>query len=510
MAVTNVKNNFFERMFGKPSQNKKNQAAGIIEGLRFQSNPVINPGPVPNAIKGAEPNTIEQNAAISGGIPDNLNFQQPNELLNETVQQNSTQATTQQSQDGRSRYKLFQMLEGEPTRDIDSEEKIKQRQKLNAISKGISGLAGLAGMATGGDAPVVPDFVTPFNMQQIQMLDSDYRNRLQDWIQRSFQIDNLNTQQQNREIDQQIDYENQMDQIAARGEEARLTAEQRALADLNKIAAQGEQKLIEEMQKVGVNPYGENAYGEFLKKMASMYETEKDYTKARTNWNNRISRGSSGGSKQTFTPEQLATYKKNRDRMIAAEQQKLQALDPNDPANQGQIKAISDRIEYLQRVNPGSNELIDMEMLQDVAAEQAPRQPESFGYPFDPQLGFDPTYVRNPNQAPASQQQTQGAIQADPQQQQAQDEDTMQLREAAKQSFINKINKLPEERRGALMNEMGSKVLQNIDQLNAGDVDVAESIVNEWVNAQLLDNEEEAYQILLILIEQANQGGQQE
>ena len=464
MPITNAKSTWLARLLGKT-----NERNNIPEEAAMQTNP---------------------NAGINPG----LRFQNQSPLFGPEGLGSAPQKQVQPQSQPRTRYNLFEMTQPKPTRDTESEDIIKRRAKINALGAGISGLAGLASMATGGDVAEPVDLITPWNMDQSRMLDMDYRNRLQNWIDQGFQVDQANTQILNREIDQNIDAENRMEQIRLRGEEARATAAQRAFDELNKIAAQGEQKLIEAMQGIGVDPYSKTAYQDYLQKRAKQFETESNYTKARTNWNNRVSSGAGRSSgKTTFTAEQLATYKKNRDRLIAAEQAKLQGLDPIQDAEQ--IKAINERIKQLNSVNPGTNELTDMEMLQEQEQEEAVQNQQSaqgFGFPYTPGQGFSfpaQTTATQPaqNQASADQGQSDAEIQA--------------IRKKAFDGFNSRMQSVPQEQRGEIMSQMGSRVVSAIPEIESGNQDVVFEIVEEWMQNNFFEDEEEAYQMLLLLIE---------
>ena len=270
-----------------------------------------------------------------------------------------------------SRYRLMEMMEARPERDAEGMATIQKRAKINAIGKGFSALAGLGGMAMGGDAPVITDSVTPWNMNQMQVMDQDYRNRLQDWVNRSFQVEAANNQTLNREVDQQIDSENRMAQIQVQGENNRQLAAQRASDALNQLLTKSEIDQIKEMQKVGVDPNSENAYGEYLQKMSSKFNSDLNYTKARTNWNNRPATGGGRSGKEFAYP--LDVVQKGRDLKVSQlEQQKAEALKTaRTPSEKEAVnKRFDSMIDDYRKYNPGANELMDMEMAQLGGAEQ--------------------------------------------------------------------------------------------------------------------------------------------
>lgn len=354
-GLGNTKNNFFARLMGKTSRDK---SVYPQQEVPYQ----------PTQPQGAP----SQPAVTAGSQPTQPSL--PQTQAGQPNQQSGTAGAPN------SRYRLMQMIEPKPERDQEGMDVIQRRAKINAIGQGFSALAGLGGIAMGGDAPAQADIVTPFNMQQIQVMDADYRNRLQDWVNRSFQVEAANNQTLNREIDQTIDAEN-----------ARQLAEQRAQAALQQLQAKSQVEQIQAMEAMGIDPNDPQAYEKYLNAQRQKFTTDLNYTKARTNWNNRTP--SSGSStKRTFTPEELAQYQKNRDAAIAAEQAKLEGLNPYKDAEK--IKAINERIKQLQTVNPGANELTDMEMLNNQQSQAgglpaAAGPMNKGGLPrFDPQRGF--------------------------------------------------------------------------------------------------------------------------
>lgn len=365
-GLGNTKNNFFARLMGKTSRDK---SVYPQQEVPYQ----------PTQPQGAP----SQPAVTAGSQPTQPSL--PQTQAGQPNQQSGTAGAPN------SRYRLMQMIEPKPERDQEGMDVIQRRAKINAIGQGFSALAGLGGIAMGGDAPAQADIVTPFNMQQIQVMDADYRNRLQDWINRSFQVEAANNQTLNREVDQTIDAENAMERVKLQGENARQLAEQRAQAALQQLQAKTQVEQMQAMEEMGISPNDPKAYEKYLNAQRQKFNTDLNYTKARTNWNNRTP-SSGSNTKRTFTPEELAQYQKSRDAAIAAEQAKLEGLNPYRDAEK--IKLINERIKQLQTVNPGANELTDMEMLnnQQGQAGGVPAATGSMnkgGLPrFDAQRGF--------------------------------------------------------------------------------------------------------------------------
>ena len=396
-GLTNAKNNFFARMLGKTSKDKSmypQQEVGISQAPA--------PGTQPMA-----PQAMQGNGFMAQMLP---NYVGPGAQRNPSqpavpVGSQPTQTTQPQTQAGQpeqsgtvgapsSRYRLMEMIEARPERDAEGMATLQKRAKINAIGKGFSALAGLGGMAMGGDAPVITDSVTPWNMNQMQIMDQDYRNRLQDWVNRSFQVEAANNQTLNREVDQQIDAENRMEQIQLQGQNARHLAAQRASDALNQLLTKSEIDQAKEMQKVGVDPNSENAYGEYLQKMATKYNADLSYTKARTNWNNRMPSGSKSG--KNF-PYSLDVVQKGRDLKVSQlEQQRTEALKTaRTPSEKEAVnKRYDSMIDDYRNYNPGANELMDMEMAQLGGAEQGgdqagqPAAQAPMGNQYDPKRGI--------------------------------------------------------------------------------------------------------------------------
>jgi hypothetical protein len=270
----------------------------------------------------------------------------------------------QQPNPQQSRYQLYQMLQAQPTRDTESEDVIKRRAKINAISKGFSGLAGLAGMAVGGDAPMVPDLVTPFNMEQIGMLDSDYRTRLQNWIDQGFQVDQANTGLMNKEIEQGIDAENRMAQIDAQGQNQMQAIQARLQADMEKFNQKTYEEQAKELREVGIDINDPEAYAKYLDLMGKKASADLNYTKARTNWNNRLSSGGGKGGKESFDLDTLSKGVQKRLSQLEV-QRKAELQEVKSSIDKQAVNAKYDKLEEeARKYNPGSNELTDREMMQ--------------------------------------------------------------------------------------------------------------------------------------------------
>jgi len=346
MAITNTKNNFFARLLGKDNFGRKistenNQAAaGMRTSPQFQNQPIPELQP-------------------QGGNP---------------LMQGQPQQGGQPAQTGQSRFAMYEMMQPKPTRDTEQEGIIQRRAKMNAFSKGFSGLAGLAGVAAGGDAPFVPDGVTPFNMNQLQVMDNDYRNRLQDWTNRGFQVDQANTGLQNREVDQTIDQENRI-----------AVQQQRASAALNQLLAKSEADQIREMESVGINPYGQNAYDDYLKAKGLQFKTEINRKKQIGSGNGRT-----GPEKPKFD---IPTLQRGKKAMIDQLEAQKKGLDSFQ--DKGQLEAIDAQLKQVREYNPGKNELMDAEVMnmgmnidQGGVQDEQGQGARSPSFPFDAEKGF--------------------------------------------------------------------------------------------------------------------------
>jgi hypothetical protein len=346
MAITNTKNNFFARLLGKDNFGRKistenNQAAaGMRTFPQFQNQPIPELQP-------------------QGGNP---------------LMQGQPQQGGQPAQTGQSRFAMYEMMQPKPGRDTEQEGIIQRRAKMNAFSKGFSGLAGLAGVAAGGDAPFVPDGVTPFNMNQLQVMDNDYRNRLQDWTNRGFQVDQANTGLQNREVDQTIDQENRI-----------AVQQQRASDALNQLLAKSESDQIKEMESVGINPYGENAYDDYLKAKGLQFKTEINRKK-----NIGSRNGRTGPEKLKFD---IPTLQRGKKAMIDQLESQKKGLDSF--RDKGQLEAIDAQLKQVREYNPGKNELMDAEVMnmgmnidQGGVQDEQGQGARSPSFPFDAEKGF--------------------------------------------------------------------------------------------------------------------------
>tara|TARA_R100000388_G_scaffold92311_1_gene75189 strand:- start:310 stop:1218 length:909 start_codon:yes stop_codon:yes gene_type:complete len=235
-------------------------------------------------------------------------------------------------------------------------------------------------------------------MEEMQRLDQNYRGQVENWVNRRFQVDQANTQLQNREIEQDINAENRMAEINQRGEQARILAEQRAQAALQQLQAKTQAEQIKEMMEMGIDPNSENAYGEYLQKNREKFNTDLNYTKARTNWNNRIASGSGRGAAEgSQLPYSLGILKAGRDAMIQElrEQAKKLTAQNNPIQNEAQIKMITDRIKQLETYKPGVNQLMDMEIgemgmnLLNPQENSPENQSNIDSFPYQPGQGFN-------------------------------------------------------------------------------------------------------------------------
>ena len=334
MSVTNIKSNVISRLLGKTNDHNVMPA----EQEYFKG--------------------MQQTPQYQGqGMPMQQAPQQ--------MPQGQPQAPAQPQQGG-SRYNLMQMMEPTPTRDMEGEELIKRRAKMNAIGRGLSSLAGLGGMAMGGDAPAIQDLQTPWNMNQLATMDLDYRNRMQDWTGRKFQVDQLNNQTLNREIDQNIDAENRMDQIKLQGENALNTVEARLKADMDKFNAKTYEEKAKEMRDMGIDINSPNAYEQLLQKNKATYTAELNKTKAQTNWNNRLSSASGSGKQpQTFDLQTLQAGRNARIAQLKQERaQEIAAANGNYQLIPQINKKYDDLEKDMLEYKPGVNQLLDMEVMQ--------------------------------------------------------------------------------------------------------------------------------------------------
>lgn len=410
---------------------------------------------------------------------------------------------------GAGKYKLFEMFQPQPTRDTESEEMIRRRQRINAFGSGIGAIAGLAGMATGGDAPFTGDIQTPWNMDEIRRLDQDYRGQLENWIGRRFQTDNLNTQMQNRQVEQDINAQNRMDQINQQGANSMQLAQERAQNQLRQLQAKTQAEQIKEMLSMGIDPNSENAYGEYLQKNQQQFSADLDYTKARTNWNNRpykTSGNSNTGSNDL--PYSLKTLQTGKNAMIQELQQQLKAM-PNEITNQEERKALMEQIQSLQSYNPGKNELMDMEIAQrgmeiedqELAGNQQNEQSnDAQGFPYQPNKGLninaDQMGMKQPTQ-PTQNQTSEPNIEA--------------VQQEAMTKFQAKLDNIDASKKNMVVEGMGQQVMHNLDRLagDEPDLDLITEMVEEWASTDLFDSPEDAYQLLTVLILEAQRQRQQ-
>lgn len=237
---------------------------------------------------------------------------------------------------------------------------------MNAIGKGFSALAGLGGMAMGGDAPAIQDGQTPWNMQQLQTMDIDYRNRLQDWTDKKFRVDASNNDLLNREIDQDISAQNARDLENLRTDNDMMLAEQKANYALQQLQAKSQQEQRKEMESLGIDPSDPKAYEKYLQLQRQAFNTDQGYIKARTNWNNRVGSGTSNsrysGGQQKYDNQTLIKGRNAMMEQLKAE--KAEALKNADPLDRDAIiKQYDGMIEDARKYKPGVNPLIDDEMM---------------------------------------------------------------------------------------------------------------------------------------------------
>lgn len=367
MGITNTKNNWLARMMGKDMTERKARQgnvqqtdpnAGIMPMLRHQQ---------------AQPQTVNP-----------LLPQQPQAQT--AVDQGATAP-----QDPKSKYKMYELLQNEPVRDEAQEGIIQRRAKMNAFSKGFSGLAGLAGVAMGGDAPVIPDTVTPFNMERIQTLDNDYKSRLEDWVNKGFQVDQANVGLQNKEIEQNIDQGNRELLAEQKFQNDQVLIEQRAQAAIQQFQQKSEIEQMQEMRELGINPNSPDATAQYLKKRGVMTDADIRYLQSKSNWNNRAGRSSgSGAEAKTYDIETLQRGKKQ---ILSQLEQQKQGLDPM--RDRVALEAIESQLKQIREYNPGKNELMDAEIMNagmntgegGIQDEEQSIQ-EGFGNPYTPGKGM--------------------------------------------------------------------------------------------------------------------------
>ena len=399
MAISNTSNNFLAKIFGRSNDKFR------YRNQEEQAQPLPGQGVIPNPAAGGIQNFNLGNPAGNPTIPQRGNPTTPSvgSVPASTIQQPQAGAGMPGAEGAEakaSRYNLLQMMQPEPTRDTESEDIIKKRARMNAFGRGISALGGLAGMASGGDAPAIADLQTPYNMQQMQTLDTDYRNRLQDWTSRKFQTDAANNATLNREVDQTIDAENQMEQINLRSQQAAALSKQKSQEDLNKLMLElgidpnakdaGSQYLdkkseadfnsllekspeeqIKELKDLGIDPYAKDASTQYLEKRRQITDANLSNIKARTNYSNRAVGG--GRTTNTNMPgkdQQVPNdvYRKGRDFMKSQLDKEIKDLSKDFASQQANAELIASKKkerDQLQSFKPGANPLLD----EDIAAK---------------------------------------------------------------------------------------------------------------------------------------------
>jgi hypothetical protein len=281
---------------------------------------------------------------------------------------------------GGSRYTPIQNTE-EPVQDEALQEKIKRRAKMKLIGTAIGSLGQLGGVAAGGDATRLEDGVTPWNLNQLQIADADYRDRLRSWIDRGFTVDMYNNRLQNQEASENYETGVRQDQAAQKAQYDAQLAEQRAQAALNQLTAKSAIEQREDMAKLGINPDDPTALEQFLDLNRKKFGADMNLTQARTNSYNR------SNTKSSDKNFDLDAMRRGRDAMIMDEEKKLQGLDPIEDAEK--IKAINERIATIRKHNPGSNELLDDDILKR-ASQIGNKEPINSGraVQFDQERGF--------------------------------------------------------------------------------------------------------------------------
>ena len=284
------------------------------------------------------------------------------------------------------RARLLQTINPEPVRDTQEEGRLQQLAKVNALGTALGSLGQLAGVASGGDAVEIRNNLNPWIMDRMAYLDDDYRNQVRDYTTRAFAMDRFNIDQQNQDIQDQNTNEWQKEQIRLRGEEARRTAEEQARLRLEEFAQKTDAEKEAEMRKIGIDPRAKDAFDQYIKRTNQQYGVNTNYRKSLTaeNYAN-AARTEAGGSKGKKEFD-LETLKKGRQAMLNqydAQINQLKAKMTDKTTKIGDQPLILEQIKQLQsernryyNYNPGSNELLDSEIM-DAANRDAGTQPES-------------------------------------------------------------------------------------------------------------------------------------
>jgi hypothetical protein len=252
--------------------------------------------------------------------------------------------------------KLMQVLQPEPTRDIQGEDNIKRRAKINALGRLFGSLGQLGGMASGGDAVRLEDNSTPWLKNQSMVMDNDFRNQLNQYYNRLFQTDMSNNQLENqwamrdqdRGFQKELRADDQNFRREERAEDKDFRREERNEAQdfqtqmqdrqfaqqMKQLGVRNQQDFDKMMMGVGVNPRDPNAMKQFLDKMAQQYDNQNDYTQAKANWNNRLS---TSGNKTGATdynindPEFQSAFRRGRDLQLTRLRNQYNKLISSQP-----------------------------------------------------------------------------------------------------------------------------------------------------------------------------------
>jgi hypothetical protein len=273
--------------------------------------------------------------------------------------------------------KLMEFLQSKPERDVQGEENIKRRAKINAFGRLLGSMGQLGGMASGGDAVMLEDTSTPWLKNQSMIMDNDYRNQMNQYYNRLFQTDMANNNLENQWAmrDQDRDFrreertEDRNFRREERAEDRDFRREERSDAQsfqekmqdkqfaqqMRQLGVRNQQDLDKMMMGVGINPRSSGAMNDFLDKMGNQFEAQNEFTKARTNWNNRPT---GKGEQNQF--DQEANFRKGRDleltRLRNEYNQMINASEPNygqdSKLRDEKLKNVYDRIKQLETLKP--------------------------------------------------------------------------------------------------------------------------------------------------------------
>ncbi len=289
----------------------------------------------------------------------------------------------QSQQPTENKYKFMEMVQEKPERDVEGEEALKKRARNNAIGKAFGALGQLGGMAAGGDAVEIEDGQSPFIMQQSQFLDTDYRERLQEWGNKNFQTEQFNTQLQNqiagKQDDRDFSRETSQNDQRFRTEE-RMGGQEFTSAQSDK-ANQQQRDLVDQkakreteqfyrmdraaqdkaMRDAGVDPRSPNAM--------------QEYTQGQKN------KVGKSNSEKAADPEFVGVVRRGRDKSLQelrnqlanVEQEPVNYLDPTAKGNK--IKSIQDRIKMMETLKVTADNQVALD-LYDIGM-QSQSQPQS-------------------------------------------------------------------------------------------------------------------------------------